>query len=214
LPAVFAEKLHKTYFTRAGNVDALRGIDLSIEAGEFVAIMGPSGCGKTTLLNCLSGLDKPDKGKVLVDGIAIHELRDRELSEFRARKMGFVFQSFDLIPELLGGSSPKEARRAAEAILQKLGMADRLHHRPTQLSGGEQQRVAIARAVVHRPAVVWADEPTGNLDSANSKSVMRLLSQLNSEGQTIVVVTHDPEVAGVAKRRLVMRDGQIVSDET
>jgi putative ABC transport system ATP-binding protein len=225
LPAVFAEKLHKTYFTRAGNVDALRGIDLSIEAGEFVAIMGPSGCGKTTLLNCLSGLDKPDKGKVLVDGIAIHELRDRELSEFRARKMGFVFQSFDLIPEfsalenvelpmLLGGSSPKEARRAAEAILQKLGMSDRLHHRPTQLSGGEQQRVAIARAVVHRPAVVWADEPTGNLDSANSKSVMRLLSQLNSEGQTIVVVTHDPEVAGVAKRRLVMRDGQIVSDET
>lgn len=222
---VDASGVEKVYRGPGGEVHALRGIDLQIAAGEFVAIMGPSGCGKTTLLNCLSGLDSIDAGTVLIEGVSLRDLGDRELSEFRAKKMGFVFQSFDLVPEftavenvelplLLGGIKPTRARREAMETLARLGLGARAHHRPSQLSGGEQQRVAIARAVVHRPAVVWADEPTGNLDSATSGAVLDLLRQLNSDGQTIVLVTHDRRVAQAAHRQLTMRDGQFVTDES
>lgn len=222
--ALEAKGVRKVYTGIAGDVEALKGIDLEVEAGEFVAVMGPSGSGKTTLLNCLSGLDSIDEGQVLVDGVNIHSLSDKELSRFRAKKIGFVFQSFNLVPEfsavenvelplLLSGERPIQARKVAVDVLEKLGMAKRLHHRPSELSGGEQQRVAIARALATSPAIVWADEPTGNLDSENSKAVLRLLRQANSEGQTVVMVTHDREVASVAKRLVEMRDGRIVSDE-
>lgn len=224
MPALKAKGVRKIYRGLADDVEALRGVDLEVEAGEFVAVMGPSGSGKTTLLNCLSGLDSIDEGEVLVDGVNIHDLPDRELSLFRAKKIGFVFQSFNLVPEftavenvelplLLGGRKPAEARAIASAVLDKLGMSKRLGHRPSELSGGEQQRVAIARALAPSPAIVWADEPTGNLDSANSKSVLRLLRQANSEGQTVVLVTHDKDVAAQARRLVEMRDGRIVSDE-
>ncbi|MER3395593.1 MAG: macrolide ABC transporter ATP-binding protein [Acidimicrobiia bacterium] len=224
VPALEAKGVRKVYRGLAEDVEALKGIDLLVEPGEFVAVMGPSGSGKTTLLNCLSGLDTIDEGQVRVEGVDIHALSDKALSKFRAMKIGFVFQSFNLIPEfsavenvelplLLAGKSPAEARKSAVAILEKLGMSKRLGHRPSELSGGEQQRVAIARALVSSPAIVWADEPTGNLDSENSKAVLRLLRHANSEGHTVVMVTHDREVASVAKRLVQMRDGRILSDE-
>jgi putative ABC transport system ATP-binding protein len=216
--------VRKVYRGLADDIEALKGVDLEVDDGEFVAVMGPSGSGKTTLLNCLSGLDSIDEGEVAVDGVNIHHLPDRELSRFRAKKIGFVFQSFNLVPEfsavenvelplLLGGVNPSEARQKAVSVLEKLGMSKRLGHRPSELSGGEQQRVAIARAIAPSPAIIWADEPTGNLDSENSKVVLRLLRQANSEGQTVVLVTHDRGVATAAKRIVEMLDGRIVSEE-
>ncbi len=223
MPALRAKGVRKVYRSLAGDVEALKRVDLAVDDGEFVAVMGPSGSGKTTLLNCLSGLDSIDEGMVSVDGVDIHDLSDKELARFRAKKIGFVFQSFNLIPEftalenvelplLLGGVKPSRAREIAASTLEKLGLGKRLDHRPYALSGGEQQRVAIARALAPAPAIVWADEPTGNLDSESSSAVLKLLRQANSEGQTVVLVTHDEQVASAAKRLVRMKDGRIVSD--
>jgi putative ABC transport system ATP-binding protein len=184
--------------------------------------MGPSGSGKTTFLNCLSGLDEIDAGDVLVEGQDVHKMSDAKRSRYRARKMGFIFQSFNLIPVftsvenvelplLLAGASPSEARGRAEETLERVGLGERKNHRPNELSGGEQQRVTIARALAGKPAIVWADEPTGNLDTETAWSVMDLLKDLNEDGLTIVLVTHDPAIGEVAGRMVKMRDGAIES---
>ena len=201
-------------------VEALKGVDIQVERSEMVAIMGPSGSGKTTLLNCLSGLEIIDEGQILIDGQDLAELSDNARTEYRARSMGFVFQAFNLlpvltaaenveIPLLLVGERPKKARKRALEILDAVDLGPRAHFRPDQLSGGEQQRVAVARALVHRPAAVWADEPTGNLDSESTEHVMELLVRMNKEGQTFVLVTHNPSVAALAERIVHMRDGRI-----
>ena len=216
---VVASRLRKTYHS-GDDVEALRGIDLEISRGEMVAIVGPSGSGKTTLLNCLSGLDSFDGGHVFVDGKDLAQLSDRERTRYRCRNMGFVFQAFNLlpvlsaaenveIPLLLLGNSSRDARRRSLDMLETLGLAHRANHRPDQLSGGEQQRVAVARALVHKPAVVWADEPTGNLDTEVTHVIVELLIRMNRDGQTIVLVTHNPQVAERAARTLRMRDGRI-----
>jgi len=216
---VKARGVRKVY--RSGSVvEALRGIDLDIPAGELLAIVGPSGSGKTTLLNCLAGLETIDDGEILIGGANLAELSDDDRTEYRAKSMGFVFQAFNLlpvlsavenveIPMLLLGAGTKETRARALETLEMVGLADRASHRPDQLSGGEQQRVAVARALVHKPAVVWADEPTGNLDSESTQAVMELFLRLNREGQTIVMVTHNPQIAAAAARTITMRDGRI-----
>jgi putative ABC transport system ATP-binding protein len=207
-------------FRDGTEVEALRGVDFEAARGEMVAIMGPSGSGKTTLLNCLSGLEHVDDGEILIDGSDMAGLSDDRRTEYRARHMGFVFQAFNLlpvltaaenveIPLLLLGERARTARRRAEEILAQVGLAERGDHRPEQLSGGEQQRVAVARALVHRPAVVWADEPTGNLDTESTEAVMDLLVRMNREGQTIVLVTHNPTVAARTARTVRLRDGRI-----
>jgi putative ABC transport system ATP-binding protein len=216
---VQARRLRKVYHG-ADEVEALRGIDLEVERGEMVAIVGPSGSGKTTLLNCLSGLDAFDGGQVVIDGQDLSAMSDRTRTAYRRQNMGFVFQAFNLlpvlsavenaeIPLLLQGLSPKQARRRALEMLETLGLAHRANHRPDQLSGGEQQRVAVARALIHKPAVVWADEPTGNLDSEVTNVIAELLVRMNKTGQTIVLVTHNSQVAERAQRTLRMRDGRI-----
>ena len=217
-----ADAVTKVYRTGAESVTALNAVSLTINRGEFVAVMGPSGSGKTTFLNCLSGLDDIDDGAVLVEGQNIHDLPDAKRSEYRARKMGFIFQSFNLIPVftaaenvelplLLAGVGPREARSKAEETLERVGLGDRRGHRPNELSGGEQQRVTIARALAGRPAIVWADEPTGNLDTETAWSVIELLQELNDDGLTLVLVTHDPAIAKIAGRLIRMRDGEIES---
>lgn len=221
---VQASRLRKVY-RGASEVEALRGVDLEVERGEIVAVVGPSGSGKTTLLNCLSGLDRFDGGKVLVEGADMASMSDRERTAYRCRNMGFVFQAFNLlpvlsavenveIPLLLQGTGGREARKHAMEMLETLGLAHRAHHRPDQLSGGEQQRVAVARALVHRPGVVWADEPTGNLDTEVTQVIVELLLRMNKDGQTIVLVTHNPQVAERAGRVVRMRDGRIESAST
>ena len=224
LTVLEAVGVRKQYRTGAAVVEALRGVDLSVPAGQFVAVMGPSGSGKTTLLNCLSGLDEIDGGKVFVDGESIHEMSDTDRTRHRAVAMGFVFQAFNLIPVftavenvelplLLAGADGPAARAAASETLARVGLGHRGGHRPTELSGGEQQRVAVARALAGRPRIVWADEPTGNLDSETAALVMGLLRELHSQGLTLVLVTHDEAVARVAQRRIVVRDGVIVADD-
>ena len=220
-PIIDAQGVHKTYRTAEVEVQALSGIDLQIGRGQMVAVMGPSGCGKTTLLNCLAGLDEIDQGEVHLDGHDIHQLSDRRRSDYRARKMGFIFQFFNLLPVLnavenvefpllVAGVASAEARRSAEDILAQVGLADRLHHKPAELSAGQQQRVAVARALANSPVIVWADEPTGNLDSDTSEEVMELLVGLNRErGQTFVIVTHDTGVSERAERVIHMKDGRI-----
>jgi putative ABC transport system ATP-binding protein len=216
---VQASRLRKVYHG-AGQVEALRGVDIAVERGEMLAVVGPSGSGKTTLLNCLSGLDRVDAGSVWVDGADLAEMSDRARTAYRGRHMGFVFQAFNLlpvltaaenveIPLLLLGVDGRDARRRALEMLETVGLAHRAKHRPDELSGGEQQRVAVARALVHRPAVVWADEPTGNLDTEVSQVIVELLRRMNADGQTIVLVTHNPQVAQRAGRVLRMRDGRI-----
>jgi putative ABC transport system ATP-binding protein len=224
-PIVQARGLTKTYRLGKVAVEALREVDVAIRAGEMVAIMGPSGCGKTTLLHCLSGLDDFDAGEVLLDGASLGRLSDDRKTELRARRTGFVFQSYNLLPVLsavenvelpllLTGVAARPARVRALAMLEAVGLTDRAEHRPNELSGGQQQRVAVARALVNEPAVVWADEPTGNLDSAAAHDVLDLLSDLNARlGQTLVVVTHARTVAERAHRVLHMHDGRIVRDE-
>ncbi len=218
-PIVHASKLRKTY-RGAGDVEALRGVDFDVGRGEMVAVVGPSGSGKTTLLNCLSGLDGFDSGTVSIDGADLAQMSDRERTAYRRRNMGFVFQSFNLlpvlsavenveIPLLLQGIGGHDARRRSLDMLETLGLANRAEHRPDQLSGGEQQRVAVARALVHKPAVVWADEPTGNLDTEVTQVIVELLIRMNRDGQTIVLVTHNPLVADRAARIVRMRDGRI-----
>ncbi len=216
---VQARRLRKIY-RGASDVEALRGVDLDVERGEMLAIVGPSGSGKTTLLNCLSGLDRFDGGNVVVDGADLATMSDRERTAYRRTHMGFIFQAFNLlpvlaavenveIPLLLQGIGGREARRRSLDMLETLGMVNRAQHRPDQLSGGEQQRVAVARALVHRPAVVWADEPTGNLDTEVTLVIVELLLRMNKEGQTIVLVTHNPLVAERAARTVRMRDGRV-----
>ena len=223
-PILVAERVRKVYRSGGSDVTALKGLDLTIPQGEFVAVMGPSGSGKTTLLNCLSGLDEIDGGRVLVESRSIHELSDAKRTRHRAETMGFVFQAFNLIPVftatenvelplLLARVPEAEARRRARDTLARVGLGHRLDSRPPQLSGGEQQRVAIARALAGRPRLVWADEPTGNLDSEMATAVMDLLGELHAEGLTLVLVTHDPTVAARADRLITVRDGELVGDE-
>jgi putative ABC transport system ATP-binding protein len=216
-----AREVHKTYDTGTVKVHALRGVSLQIRRGEMAAIMGPSGCGKTTLLNCLAGLDAFDEGTVLIDGTPLHSMNDRQKTNLRARKMGFVFQFYNLLPVLssvenvelpmlVSGLDAREARARAMGSLALVGLTNWADHRPAELSGGQQQRVTIARALATNPAIVWADEPTGDLDSETSGEIMDLLVKLNKEnGQTFVLVTHAPEVGARADRIIRMRDGHI-----
>jgi len=215
----------KTYNTGYSEVPALRGVSLSVEQGEMVAIMGPSGCGKTTLLNCLSGLDDVSSGQVFVAGTDIATLGDNTKTEYRARNMGFIFQVYDLLPVLstvenvempllVSGVSARQAREKAMAALELVRLADWARHRPAELSGGQRQRVAVARALSNQPAIIWADEPTGALDSANAEEIMSLLSQVNRQNrQTIVMVTHDARMAAHAGRIVYMVDGLIVDEK-
>lgn len=224
-PILSARGVRKIYRTGTQEVEALHDIDLDIMAGEMVMVMGPSGNGKTTMLNCLSGLDDIDEGEVFVDGdeTPIHKMSDSRRTEHRAQRMGFVFQSFNLIPVftavenvelplLVTGVKAKEARERARAILERVELGDRTGHRPTELSGGEQQRVAIARALVSNPAIVWADEPTGNLDSHTADAVLALLHEVHDAGQTLVVVTHDAGIGASGTRLVQVRDGGITYD--
>ena len=217
--------LWKVYETGSNKVQALRGVNLSINKGEMVAIMGPSGCGKTTLLNCVSSLDEFTAGEVLVDGRGLSEMSDKERTKMRAERLGFVFQSFNLLPVLsavenvelpllMNDVSPREARERALSALESVGLRDWAGHLPSELSGGEQQRVTIARAFVHEPALILADEPTGNLDTSTSETVIELLIDLNrSRGITFLLVTHEEEIARECTRLVSIRDGLIVSDE-
>ena len=219
---ISTENLHKFYGTRDQTVHALRGVELSIEEGEIVGVMGPSGCGKTTLLNCLSGLDSIDDGNILIQGKTLTDLNDDQLSELRAKKMGFVFQTYNLLPVLtavenvelpllVSGFSGKQARIMALEKLAEVDLEDWQQHLPGELSGGQTQRVTLARALVNDPAIIWADEPTGNLDSGNEKLIMDLLTQLNKENnQTFVIVTHSDYVGGRTNRIIQMKDGEVV----
>jgi putative ABC transport system ATP-binding protein len=212
----------KTYRLDGIEVPALRGVSLEIEAGEWLAIMGPSGSGKSTLMNIIGCLDTPTSGTYILDGIDISSLNDDRLAEIRSRKLGFVFQSYNLLPRatalenaelpMVYSHTPNRRRRAIEA-LTRVGLADRLHHRPNQLSGGQQQRVAIARSLVNNPPVLLADEPTGNLDSKSGREIMDILRELHGQGLTLVLVTHDPNIAAQAQRIVRLHDGIVVGDE-
>ncbi|WP_030202739.1 ABC transporter ATP-binding protein [Streptomyces sp. NRRL S-87] len=223
-PLLVATGVRKVYRTGSVAVTALADLDITVGSGELVGVMGPSGSGKTTLLNCLSGLDDIDDGRVLIDGRDLFAMSDGARTRHRAHTMGFVFQAFNLIPVfsavenvelplLLVGTRPSEARGRALAMLDRVGLGHRVEHRPSEMSGGEQQRVTIARALAGRPAIVWADEPTGNLDSTMADQVMDLLCELNEEeGQTIVLVTHDGAIGSRVPRLIHMRDGRLVGD--
>jgi putative ABC transport system ATP-binding protein len=221
--AMQARGVSKAYRTGGSRVEALRAIDLDVEAGEFLAVMGPSGSGKTTLLNCLAGLDEVDEGDITIAGQSLGGLSDDRIAALRAEHMGFVFQASNLLgvfsavenvelPLLLARRPRSEARSRATETLERVGLGGRLGHRPSELSGGEQQRVAVARALAGSPSVVWADEPTGSLDSQTALVIMDLLRSLNDEGMTIVMVTHDAVLARYASRLVMMRDGEIVED--
>ncbi|MGD0115167.1 MAG: ABC transporter ATP-binding protein [Dehalococcoidia bacterium] len=222
---VAANDVVKTYDTGRVQVRALRGINLSVKRAEIIAIMGPSGCGKTTLLNCLSGLDSIDGGTILVDGSDINRLSDNQKTSFRARRMGFVFQFYNLLPVLsaienvelpllVSGTNAREARRRAHAALEQVHLMDWAQHRPAELSGGQRQRVTVARALVNDPAIVWGDEPTGDLDSTNAQEIMDLICELNAtRGQTFVLVTHDAKIAARTNRTIYMVDGLIVDEK-
>jgi putative ABC transport system ATP-binding protein len=225
MPLIQVQDLWRIYHMGDVEVPALRGVSLSVEKGEFVAIMGSSGSGKSTLMSILGGLDTPTKGRYLLDGIDMAHLPRPKLAEVRNARIGFVFQSFNLLartsalenvelPLLYSkGVSRSERRARAKEALEQVGLSDRAHHHPSQLSGGQQQRVAIARALVNRPSIVFADEPTGNLDSRVSETIMGFFQALNDSGITLVFVTHEPDIAQHAKRRIVLRDGEIQSDE-
>ena len=218
------ENVHKTYDLGEIQVHALRGVSLEIRRGEFVAIMGASGSGKSTLMNILGCLDRPSKGRYLLDGIDVSQLSKVELAHIRNKKIGFVFQQFNLLsrttalenvelPTLYAGIPPEERAIRAKQSLERVGLADRAMHHPSQLSGGQQQRVAIARALVNKPAILLADEPTGNLDSRTSVEIMDILQRLNEdEGLTVVLVTHEPDIANYAQRALEFRDGKMRKD--
>jgi putative ABC transport system ATP-binding protein len=214
----------KTYALGAISVQALRGVSFRITAGEYVAIMGPSGSGKSTLMNTLGCLDRPTGGRYELDGVVVGTLSDNALAAIRLKKLGFVFQGFNLLartsavknvalPLFYAGTSRRMRTAAATERLREVGLADRLDHKPSELSGGQQQRVAIARALVNDPAVLLADEPTGNLDTQTSEEIMALFAELNRTGRTIIMVTHDEEVAAHAQRIIRVRDGLIVADE-
>ena len=223
-PIIRGINAHKTYNSGPMTVHALRGVNLEIPRGEMVAIMGPSGCGKTTLLNCFSGLDDLTSGDVQIEGVSLSGMDDDAKSRYRSRRMGFVFQSYNLLPVLTAAENvelpllvakvpAKDARRKALVLMEQVELNGWAGHKPAQLSAGQQQRVAIARALVNDPAIVWADEPTGNLDSETSAQIMDLLVRLNREQrQTLVLVTHDAIVSSRAHRILRMRNGQIVEE--
>jgi len=219
-----ARELWKVYDTGTNRVEALRKVSVSLKPGEMVAVMGPSGCGKTTLLNCLSGLDEISAGEVLIHGQPLSQMSDYDLTALRGSQLGFIFQSFNLLPVLtavenvelpllMAGTPPREAREKALEAMEAVGLGNRDGHLPSELSGGQQQRVTIARSFVHDPAVIFADEATGNLDSKTSDEIIDLLLSLNAErGVTTLLVTHDPEIAERCSRVLVMQDGRIVED--
>lgn len=219
--ALQASNLWKLYQAGESTVEAVRGVDLTVDSGEMVAVMGPSGCGKTTLLNILSGIDEPSAGNVSVNGEPLYGISDNARTDLRGRQFGFIFQDFNLLPVLsavenvelpllLVGTSAGEARQQALEALVRVGLGDRSAHRPSELSGGQQQRVAVARAIVHRPSIILCDEPTGNLDTGTSGEVMRLLRSMNDEeGTTFLIVTHDEAIAAQCQRTIRMRDGLI-----
>lgn len=223
-PVIALEQIHKHYSTGLLDVHALRGIDLQIDHGEFVSIMGPSGSGKTTLMEILGCLSQPSSGRYFLDGRAADQIDADGLARLRGEQIGFVFQSFNLLPRLTSVEnvelplsyrrvSRRERRRRGEASLARVGLAHRADHRPTEISGGERQRVAIARALVNDPSLVLADEPTGNLDTQTGNEILDLLTELNAEGTTVVIVTHDPRIGERAQRTLSIRDGVIERDE-
>jgi putative ABC transport system ATP-binding protein len=217
------KQVSRTYTHGSRTIEALRGITLSIDAGAFLSVMGPSGSGKSTLLNLIGGLDQPSSGEIFIDKVPLHGISDDELTLIRRRRVGFIFQFFNLLPILtaaenvglpllLEGIPFSKIRPKAEALLSKVGLRERMEHRPEQLSGGEMQRVAIARALITNPAVLLADEPTGNLDSHTSAEIFGILKGLNAEGQTIVMVTHDPKAAAFGTRMISLKDGSIAED--
>lgn len=224
-PAAQLDGIHKTYRMGDETILALDGFSTTFDAGSFWSIMGPSGCGKSTLLNVLGCLDRPDQGKYTIDGRDTAALNDNALSEIRLKYLGFIFQSFNLIPQLTVaenielplfylGWHPERASQRARQLAEKVGLRDRLQHRPYQLSGGQQQRVAIARALANNPVMLLADEPTGNLDSKTGVEIMEQIQNLHQSGMTVIMVTHEPEVAAQAQNGLVMRDGKIERKET
>ncbi len=223
IPLIKTTNVRKTFHLDGVSVCALKNINLEIKKGEFVAITGPSGSGKSTLMHILGCLDKPTKGKVYLENEELSKLNPNELAEIRNKKIGFVFQTFNLLarttalsnvemPLIYAGVSAVKRKRLAKEKLTQLGLQERLGHHPNQLSGGQQQRVAIARALINKPSIILADEPTGNLDSKSGKEIMKILSQLHKEGQTIILVTHEQFLAEKAKRKIVLKDGEIVSD--
>jgi putative ABC transport system ATP-binding protein len=218
------EAVRKIYKMGSEEVIALGGVSMSFQRGSFWALMGPSGSGKSTLLNLLGCLDRPTSGRYFLENQDVSELDDDQLSDFRLKHLGFIFQSFNLIPQLTVrenielplyylGWEPEESAKRAEVLAEKVGLGARLNHRPMELSGGQQQRVAIARALSNDPAILLADEPTGNLDSTTGDQIMELLCELNSQGKTIIMVTHEPEIAARASQRLYMRDGRVERTE-
>ncbi len=221
---VLAKEVKKTYDTGKVKVDALRGVNLAVKEGEMIAVMGPSGCGKTTLLNCLSGLDDITGGEIFIRGTRLSDMDDRTRTSYRAEKIGFIFQAYNLLPVLtsaenvelpllISGTPPKEARKKAMEALKAVGLEEWQNHKPSELSGGQQQRVTIARSLVNKPEIVFGDEPTGNLDSESSKEIMVLLRDLNKQNrQTFVIVTHDYNVGKLADRIVMMRDGKVEKD--
>ncbi len=222
-PVVALRAVSKTYTMGEVEVLALRHVSLTIEQGDFVAVMGASGSGKSTMMNIIGCLDVPTRGRYWLDGVDVRELDESDLSRVRNRKIGFIFQNYNLVPRTTalanvelalayGGVKPKERRSQAMAALRQVGLEDRSHHLPSEMSGGQQQRAAIARALVTSPALILADEPTGNLDTSSSNEVMAVFSQLNAEGRTIVVITHEQDIASFAKRVVRLRDGEIYED--
>ena len=220
---IVVRNLKRDYEMGSETVHALRGVDLTIRRNEFVAIMGPSGSGKSTLMNLIGCLDSPSEGEYWLNGHRVSELGDDELARIRNREIGFVFQTFNLLPRatalqnvelpmIYGGTSSKERRKAAIDALERVRLADRMAHRPNELSGGQRQRVAIARALVNHPSIILADEPTGNLDSKTSEEILTLFEQLYTEGQTIILVTHEHDIAAHARRQVHLKDGKIERD--
>jgi putative ABC transport system ATP-binding protein len=217
------KNVFKVYDMGAEKVHALNGLDLGIEKGEYVAIMGPSGSGKSTAMNLIGCLDTPTSGSYVLNGTAVEKLNDQELAAIRNKEIGFVFQTFNLLartdalqnvelPLIYAGMSKRERRERAERALKRVGLSERAHHLPNELSGGQRQRVAIARALVNEPSILLADEPTGNLDSATSIDIMRLFDELHKQGNTVILVTHENDIAAYAERKVVLRDGKVVTD--